>query len=112
MEQFCGGSSVLLATAPSMMETVNDLDGRLMTFWRVLRDRPADLERLCALTPHSRAEYQHYADADADADADDLTDELETARRVCVQLSQGSGGTQRRTGWRNYVVPRGSSIGG
>jgi len=34
MEPFCGGSSVLLAKAPSTMETVNDLDGRLMTFWR------------------------------------------------------------------------------
>lgn len=80
MEPFCGGSSVLLAKAPSTMETVNDLDGRLMTFWRVLRNRPAELERLCALKPHSRAEYQHCADSGAD----DLTDELATARRVWV----------------------------
>ena len=29
-EMFCGGSSVLLAKAPSTMETVNDLDGRLI----------------------------------------------------------------------------------
>jgi len=28
-----------------------------------------------------------------------------------VRLSQGRGGTQRRTAWRNDVVPRGSSIG-
>ncbi|PZS29514.1 MAG: DNA methyltransferase [Pseudonocardiales bacterium] len=107
LEPFCGGSSVLLAKPPSTMETVNDLDGRLMTFWRVLRDRPADLQRVCALSPHSRAEYQHCLDVSAD----DLGDELETARRVWVRLSQGRGGTQRRTGWRNYVVPRGSSIG-
>jgi DNA adenine methylase len=38
------------------METVNDLDGELMTFWRVLRDRPTDLLRACMLTPHGRAE--------------------------------------------------------
>jgi len=107
MEPFCGGSSVLLAKPPSTMETVNDLDRRLMTFWRVLRDQPQELERLCALTPHSRAEYQHCADVGGD----DLTDDLETARRVWVRLSQGRGGTQRRTGWRNYVAPRGSSIG-
>ena len=107
VEPFCGGSSVLLAKQPSIMETINDLDGRLMTFWRVLRDRPEDLMRVCSLTPHSRGEYQHCLDVAAD----DLTDELETARRVWVRLSQGRGGTQRRTGWRNYVVPRGSSIG-
>lgn len=105
-EVFCGGSSVLLAKAPSTMETVNDLDGRLMTFWRMLRDRPDDLERVCALTPHSRAEYQRCLDVAADP-----ADELETARRVWVRLSQGRGGTQRRTGWRNYIAPRGSSIG-
>jgi DNA adenine methylase len=106
VEPFCGGMSVLLAKRPSTMETVNDLDGRLMTFWRVLRDRPADLMRACALTPHSRAEFQHCLLVD-----DDPVDELEVARRVWVRLSQGRGGTQRRTGWRNYVVPRGSSIG-
>jgi DNA adenine methylase len=107
MEPFCGGSSVLLAKEPSKMETVNDLDGRLMLFWRMLRDRTEDLERVCALTPHSRGEYQHCLDVEDDP----LADELEVARRVWVRLSQGRGGTQRRTGWRNYVVPRGSSIG-
>ncbi|WP_428950529.1 hypothetical protein [Streptomyces sp. cg35] len=34
---------------------VNDLDGELMTFRRVLRDRPAELLRACKLTPHSPA---------------------------------------------------------
>jgi DNA adenine methylase len=106
VEPFCGGSSVLLAKPPSVMETINDLDGRLMTFWRVLRDRPDELERVCALTPHSRGEY--YACLDVAADPDD---ELETARRVWVRLSQGRGGTQYRTGWRTYIAPRGSSIG-
>lgn len=77
-----------------------------MTFWRVLRDHPGDLQRVCALTPHSRAEYQHSLDTSADPE-----DELETARRVWVRLSQGRAGTQRRTGWRSYVAPRGSSIG-
>lgn len=107
VEPFCGGLSVLLAKKPSIMETANDLDGRLMTFWRVLRDRPTDLERVCSLTPHSRGEYQHCLLVDQDP----LDDDLETARRVWVRLTQGRGGTQRRTGWRNYVKPRGSSIG-
>lgn len=84
------------------METVNDLDRDLMTFWRVLRDRPEDLTRVTALTPHSRAEHQ-------DAYSLDVDDELERARRVWVLLSQGRGSTLRRTGWRFYRDPAGSS---
>ena len=56
VEPYCGSLAVLLAKSPARMETVNDTDSKLMTFWRVLRDRPIDLARVCALTPHSRAE--------------------------------------------------------
>jgi site-specific DNA-adenine methylase len=71
VEPFAGSLAVLLAKPPSRMETVNDIDQDLI-FWRVLRDRPGDLERTCGLTPHSRAEHQlAYQAAD---------DELEHAR--------------------------------
>ncbi|MGW4807994.1 DNA adenine methylase [Kitasatospora sp. NPDC004272] len=97
VEPFAGSLAVLLAKTPSRMETVNDLDGDLMLFWRVLRDRPADLARVCALTPHSRAEHA--------ASYGDLSglDDLERARRVWVRLTQGRTGTMRKTGWRHYV---------
>lgn len=93
VEPFAGSLSVLLAKEPSRIETVNDLDGDLMTFWRVLRERPDELARAAALTPHSRAEHQA---------AYDLTieDDLERARRVWVLLSQGRSAHMRRTGWR------------
>jgi DNA adenine methylase len=102
VEPYCGSLAVLLAKPPSKMETVNDLDGELVTFWRVLRDRPDDLARAAALTPHSRAEHQ--------ASYEPAVDELETARRVWVRLTQGRSGSMRRTGWRHYVDPAGSSI--
>jgi DNA adenine methylase len=101
VEPYAGSLSVLLAKRPSRMETVNDLDHRLMTFWRVLRERPAELERRCALTPHARAEH--------DTAYTDSSDEMEQARRVWVRLTQGRAGTLRRTGWRYYVNPAGSS---
>ena len=101
IEPFAGSLAVLLAKPPSQMETVNDLDERLMNFWRVLRDRPADLQRVCALTPHSRAETRLSCDLDAE-------DDLERARRVWVRLTQGRGGQMKRTGWRFYQDPRGS----
>ncbi len=106
VEPFAGSLAVLLAKRPSRMETVNDLDGDLVTFWRVLRDRPLDLERVCAFTPHSRSEYETCRDFEAS------TDELETARRVWVRLTQGRGGQLRRvTGWRHFKDPGGSSFG-
>lgn len=103
VEPYCGSLSVLLAKAPSVHETVNDLDADVVTFWRVLRDRPDDLARVCALTPHARAE--HAASRDLEA-----YDDLERARRVFVRLTQGRAGQLRHTGWRHYVKPAGSSL--
>jgi DNA adenine methylase len=94
VEPFAGSLAVLLAKPQSRAETVNDLDGDLMTFWRVLRDRPEELEWVCTLTPHSRAEYLESRES---LPADDL----ERARRVWVRLTQG----------RNQTVGRGRSGG-
>lgn len=102
VEPYCGSLAVLFAKPPSDHETVNDLDEGLVTFWRVLRRRPDDLARVCALTPHSRVEYQASVPLDAD-------DELELARQVFVKLTQGRSGRLRRTGWRHYVNPAGSN---
>jgi DNA adenine methylase len=95
VEPFAGSLAVLLAKPASRLETVNDLDGDLMLFWRVLRDRPAELARACALTPHSRTERELAGDRSADLP------ELERARRIWVCLTQGRTGTLRsNTGWR------------
>lgn len=106
IEPFAGSLAVLLTKRPSRMETVNDLDGLLMTFWRVLRDQPDELARVCALTPHSRAEYL----AAREASLDEL-DDVERARLIWVQIAQGRGGTLRKTGWRCYIDPAGCSSG-
>lgn len=95
VEPFAGSLAVLLAKPRAHFETVNDLDGDLVLFWRILRDRPEDLGRACALTPHARAEHEASYQLDVD-------DELERARRVWVRLSQGRGGMLRKTGWRFY----------
>jgi DNA adenine methylase len=100
VEPFAGSLAVLLAKPPSKLETVNDLDGDLVLFWRVLRDRTDELVTAAALTPHSRAEHQGAYDLP--------DDELERARRVWVMLSQGRTGTMRRTGWRFFCNPAGT----
>jgi DNA adenine methylase len=91
VEPFFGGGSVLLAKPPVKVEVANDLDGRVVNFFRVLRDRPDELIRAVALTPVSRAEYRQ---------SDELTgDELEDARRFTVRV------------WQSFGVKLGSGSG-
>jgi DNA adenine methylase len=103
VEPYAGSLAVLLAKPLSVMETVNDLDGDIVHFWKTLRDQPTALARVCALTPHSRTEHLEAYDRP------DGLDDLERARRIWVYLSQGRAGVLRNTGWRHYVAPGGSS---
>jgi DNA adenine methylase len=107
VEPFAGSLAVLLAKPPSRMETINDLDREVVTFWRVLRDRPDELVAACELTPHALAEY------DACRKADDTVDEVEVARRLWVKLSQGRASATGNTkaGWRHHRDPGGSTVG-
>lgn len=57
VEAFGGGASVLLHKGRCQAEMLNDVDGALVNFYRVLRDQPDELRRLCELTPFARSEY-------------------------------------------------------
>src|SRR5919204_1581455 len=80
LEPFAGSAAVLFAKPPSPTEGLNDLDGQVVNFFRVLRDHPDQLARALRLTPYARAEYQQHAAHHDDPDAD----ELERARRWFV----------------------------
>lgn len=76
----CGGAaSVLLQKPRSPLETYNDLDGNVVNFFRVLRDRPDELIRKIRLTPWARAEYE--------LSLKPCEDEVERARRLWMALS-------------------------
>ncbi|MCG7598020.1 MULTISPECIES: DNA adenine methylase [Mycobacteriaceae] len=92
-----GGLEVLLHKPPSHAETINDTSQDVVTFWRVLRDRPHELHRVCALTPLSRIEFDTARGSGSHLGADDL----EAARRVWVVLTQSADGPARmRPQWR------------
>lgn len=97
VEPFAGSLAVLLAKEPTGWETVNDLDGDLVNFWKVLRDKPEELERAAMLTPHSREEYEVSKELEGD--------DLERARRVWVRLTQGRSNSMKPTGWRFRTDP-------
>lgn len=56
-EPFAGSATVLLNRKPSPIETMNDLNGDLVNFFRVLRDQPEELVRRLELSPYSYAEF-------------------------------------------------------
>jgi DNA adenine methylase len=108
IEPYAGSLAVLLAKPKAKIEVANDLDERLITFWRVLRDRGEELIERAMLTPHSREELERAAALDRVTDLTAM-DELEVARQVWVLLTQGRSRTMKRTGWRFYADPNGTS---
>lgn len=58
LEPFAGSLAVLLNKQRSHIETVNDIDEEIVNFFRILRDRSGELERVIEFTPFSRSEYK------------------------------------------------------
>ena len=104
-EVYGGAGSVLLQKRPCKLETFNDLHGRLVNFFRVLRDDQDLLLDRIALTPYAREEYDLAHTLDLDP--------VEDARRFYVLAFQGrvgaagthSVGRGRTSGWRYTVDP-------
>jgi DNA adenine methylase len=100
VEPFAGSLAVFFAKHPARLETINDLDERVVNLWRMIRQRPDELAAAVAATPWSRREtFDVLADIDAG-------DEVERARRLLVWCwqqigrrtnSPGSGGSWRWT---------------
>ena len=86
-EPFGGSGAVLLNRLPASVETYNDLDGELVNFFRVLRERRDDLIEAIAFTPFSREEY-YLAIAAQGGNVSDL----ERARRFFVRARQARTG--------------------
>ena len=80
VEPFAGMLGVLLNRPRAYDEIVGDADGRIVNWWRVVRDNTAELERLLLLTPHSRAEFENALPI--------ADDPIEDARRLTILILQ------------------------
>ena len=60
---------MLFNKPPSAIETVNDIDGDIVNFFRVLREQPYRLAEAISLTPYAREVFD---DAHANRGADDF----------------------------------------
>jgi len=103
VEPFAGSAAVLFAKTPARHEIINDLDDDVVNFFRVLRERPDEIEIACRLTPYARTEYSHCAGTDP------TVDDLERARRWWVRSSQSFAKVANvGTGWATSIE-RGSN---
>lgn len=88
VEPFGGAGHVLCAKPPSTFEVFNDLDGRIVNFFRVLRDRESfeRLQLMLELSPYARQEFAEVVDTSL------CEDPVENARRFFVLMRQARGG--------------------
>jgi DNA adenine methylase len=95
IESCAGSAAVIAAKPPSMFETVNDVYGEVVNFFRVLRDRDlaAELIDLVAFTPYAHAEFI--------AAANPSSSPLERALAFFVRMQMAV--VPGRTGW-SYSV--------
>lgn len=96
VEPFFGSGAVFFNKSRVKVETINDIDGRIVNFFRVCRDYPEQLIAKVLLTPHSREEYLNSYQVSPDP--------IEDARRLMVRCWQAIGAkTSDRTGWRSII---------
>lgn len=93
VEPFAGAASIFLQKPLAKFNVINDLNGEIVNFFCVLRERPALLIGAIETTPYSRIEHA--------ASRNGTINSLERARRFYVRMCQSFGsGTRRQPGWR------------
>jgi DNA adenine methylase len=97
-EAFGGAASVLMRKPRSYAEVYNDLDGDMVTLFRVLQDleQSRSLIRLLEVTPFARDEFELAYEP--------TPDPVERARRLCIRSVMGFGSNghniKAKTGFR------------
>ena len=104
-----GSAAVLMNLRPYPAETYNDIDSELVNFFRVIRDREAELVRAIGLTPFSREELVRACEP-----ARDLPP-VERARRFYVRARQTRTGLAQRSSegrWAHCVLTSRAGMAG
>ncbi|MBV9848755.1 MAG: DNA adenine methylase [Armatimonadetes bacterium] len=87
LEIFSGAAWVLFGKPPSDVEIINDIDQNLVTFFRVVKEKPEELIASFEWDLVSRAEFERLAELDPST----LTD-VERAHRFYYLIMAGWGG--------------------
>lgn len=79
LEPFFGSGAVFFNKKKARIETINDLDGEVVNFFRVCRERPEELAAALSLTPWARDERE------AAYITEENEDPVERARKFAVR---------------------------
>ena len=110
VEPFCGAATLFLAKPPSRVEVLNDLDGELVNFWRIVKLHSKELVRQLSENLISRELF----DLQKRAPTFGLTDVQRAARyfylqRLCyggrVNARTFSTSRHRPSGWNPSTLP-------
>ena len=102
VDVFCGAASITLRKPRSKNEIINDINGELVNFFEVLRDRNLELRLALERTPYARDEYDKCREPSDDG--------LERARRTVVKSWFGIGDSlDNQTGFRVSLSQGGST---
>ena len=100
LEPFFGSGAVLFNKPKSAIETVNDIDGEIVNFFRVLRERPEELAYAVSMTPYARDVFD-------DAHENRGEDNFDSAYRFAIRSKMGHGfKTYQKTGFKVDVFAR------
>lgn len=103
LEPFFGSGAVYFNKPVSPVETINDIDGRIVNMFRVMREHGYELAKKVELTPYSRSEYDLSFKISADS--------IEDARRMLVRCWYSIGGkTSSKNGWRCLISSNGPRV--
>ena len=103
LEPFFGSGAVLFNKPPSAIETINDIDGDVVNFFRVLREQPEELAAQIVLTPYSREVFN-------DAHENRGNTAFDRAYRFAIRSKMGHGfKTYQKTGFKIDVHARENS---
>ena len=100
LEPFFGSGAVLFNKPPSAIETVNDIDGDIVNFFKVLREQTSELIEAINLTPYARDVFD-------DAHENRGTSDFDKAYRFAIRSRMGHGfKTYQKTGFKIDVYAR------
>lgn len=107
-EPFAGMLGVLLQRVSAGVEIINDIDSRLMNFWRCVREHPYDLHTKMVETPWAEKEFEWAKEAQWDLSLEPL-ERARAFAMICLSpharkefvVGWGTGETPPRIQWND-----------
>lgn len=95
VEPYAGSLAVFFNKDKDILETINDIDGRLVNMYEQMRNNPEELARVCDFTLYSRKEFENSLLVS--------NNPMEDARRMMVRCWFAIGGMVTRDSFKRNI---------